>query len=555
MNTNSDSVGEPGHRPPFASLRGALYVLGFVLAGMVTIVALAWAIENWRGARAWAAVRRDLAARGEPLSFSQLLPPAPPDDQNFAATPLLRGLFDYNRTASGPGQSLWRDPQGQARVIAIALPPSKEPRSARFSDRTRRPSASDEHIDLMSYALGIRLRPQDCPPTLDPALAERYGFLPPGVKWHKPTNEVEIAASIKDPAREVLDFLNRFEPELQEIEQAARRPYSQFPIHYSEGYNALLPHLAPLKQFDTMFSVRSAARLHEGDTNGAFHDALTCLRLAKTLRSEPLLISQLVDCAEHAIAIKAMWQGLASHQWSAEQLAAFQNELASFNFQTQAVAAIRGDRAGHNEFLDQFWHQGRSSLDAISPEEPREGVLLLAIPWVPGWIRQNQLRINRYDEIELRQISNPQWPASMAGRPDPTAARDAAGLNEVSPYTVVARLLAPNLFKVHQKAARAQTLNRLATTACALERFRLAHAAYPKELAELKPFEQPGSYQDPMSGAPLRYELDGSTPAEFRLWSVGLNGHDDGGVMLDKDNDAQGDWVWPQPGTPGLVWF
>ncbi len=99
----------------FASLRGVLYGVFLLLASIVTVIALAWAIENWRGARAWAAVKRELVARGEPLTFSQLVPPMPPDDQNFASTPLLRGLFDYGRSNSSEGQSVWRSPQGQAR--------------------------------------------------------------------------------------------------------------------------------------------------------------------------------------------------------------------------------------------------------------------------------------------------------------------------------------------------------------------------------------------------------------------------------------------------------
>lgn len=58
-------------------------------------------------------------------------------------------------------------------------------------------------------------------------------------------------------------------------------------------------------------------------------------------------------------------------------------------------------------------------------------------------------------------------------------------------------------------------------------------------LTELKPFEQPGSFQNPMSGAPLRYERNDSEPGEFELWSVGLNG-DDG------DHDVQHGWAWPR---------
>jgi hypothetical protein len=559
MNNDTDSTRGPDQPEMHGPLGSALRFWGFVLASLVTLVALAWAVENWRGAMAWSAIKRDLVARREPLSFDQLVPPLPPDEQNFAATPLLRGLFDYG--PAGPGQNAWRSPQGQARLNAITFPPTHEPPSKRaaaagksFRDRRREP---ETRIDLMPYALGIRLRPRGCPPNLDPALAERYGYLAPGQKWKKPTNDVEIAASITDPAQEVIEYLQRFDPELQEIAQAVQRPESQFAVHYAEGYNALLPHLAPLKQFTMMFPLRSAARLAKQDTAGAFEDVMTCLRLGQTVRNEPLLVSQLVGMAEHGIAVKAVWQGLASQQWNAEQLTAFQSQLARFNFQTQAILSVRGERAAQNEFLDQFGKVGRAALDAISPEQPQEGPMLLLLPWVPGWVRQNQARLNRYDDIQLRQAADPHWPASIVGALDASAPRATVGLDRPGPYTVVARLLAADLTKIQIKAARAQTLNHLAIVACALERFHLEHGAYPKDLSELGPRQLPGSSVDPMSGLPLHYELvaGGSVAAGFRLWSVGLNGRDDGGVMFEKNNDTQGDWVWPELGAPGPFLF
>src|SRR5690348_15676611 len=104
MNTTADNSNTAHRRQAFGSLRAALYVIGFLLASIITIIALAWAVENWRGARAWAAAKRDLVARGEPLTFDQIVPPMPPDAQNFASTPLLRGLFDYDRSNAATGQ-------------------------------------------------------------------------------------------------------------------------------------------------------------------------------------------------------------------------------------------------------------------------------------------------------------------------------------------------------------------------------------------------------------------------------------------------------------------
>jgi hypothetical protein len=54
-------------------------LLGKVLAGLVTILALVHAVENFRGARAWQAERQRLEALGEELSWAKLMPsPRPP---------------------------------------------------------------------------------------------------------------------------------------------------------------------------------------------------------------------------------------------------------------------------------------------------------------------------------------------------------------------------------------------------------------------------------------------------------------------------------------------
>src|SRR5256885_8038373 len=58
-----------------------------VLAWIATIIALLYGEENWRGRRAWNKYRRELEARGEQLDYKAFIPPAVPDEQNFAATP------------------------------------------------------------------------------------------------------------------------------------------------------------------------------------------------------------------------------------------------------------------------------------------------------------------------------------------------------------------------------------------------------------------------------------------------------------------------------------
>ena len=65
---------------------------------MVTTVALFYAVELWRGKRAWAAVTREAKIRGESLDYETLLTPPPRDDQNFAKAPLFAPFFEQQQT-------------------------------------------------------------------------------------------------------------------------------------------------------------------------------------------------------------------------------------------------------------------------------------------------------------------------------------------------------------------------------------------------------------------------------------------------------------------------
>src|SRR4051794_24652202 len=62
---------------------------------MIPLALAQW--ENWRGPRAWEEYLAKLRAAGEPTTVRELLPALIPDEENFAAIPLLRPLTDFHR--------------------------------------------------------------------------------------------------------------------------------------------------------------------------------------------------------------------------------------------------------------------------------------------------------------------------------------------------------------------------------------------------------------------------------------------------------------------------
>jgi len=88
----------------------------FGVACLITLVALFYAEEDWRGKRAWEQHRREWEAKGEKFNIADLAPPPVPDEKNFALTPLLKPALEFNHSPRGV---VWTDTNGRARLRGL----------------------------------------------------------------------------------------------------------------------------------------------------------------------------------------------------------------------------------------------------------------------------------------------------------------------------------------------------------------------------------------------------------------------------------------------------
>src|SRR6266571_1649951 len=61
----------------------------FVVACLATLIALAYAVENWRGKQVWEKQKRSLEAKGELLDWAAYIPAPVPDEQNSFKAPRI----------------------------------------------------------------------------------------------------------------------------------------------------------------------------------------------------------------------------------------------------------------------------------------------------------------------------------------------------------------------------------------------------------------------------------------------------------------------------------
>ena len=100
---------------------------------------------------------------------------------------------------------------------------------------------------------------------------------------------------------------------------------------------------------------------------------------------------------------------------------------------------------------------------------------------------------------------------------------------------ILSSMLLPSLSRVVMREASNQALLELATSALAVERFRLAEGRLPTNLKELTPRFLDTVPIEPFDGNPVRYRRLASG---YVIYSVDADGHDDGGVEAPEHKKA-----------------
>lgn len=521
--------------------RACLGFVYFVVLGIVTPFALFITVENFRGELAWQHERAQLKAAGEKLTFGELLAPQIPATMNAGASAFFAPFFDYR---IGPSR-VSRNENGE-NIYHSGLVWMQSNRLHHLDEVFKLPS---DYLPKSSQ--GSRQEPRT--PLI--RMADWSAAYQSAVANPR-KDDVSWASALKlpkqgDPVQVVLAGLARSDEDLASACAAAALPRAQFPIHYDEGFQALIRHVTALKAIQQTLRLRGAAHLAAGQTAAAFSDATNAINVAELLREEPLLISQLVRYAQMHIAISTLWQGLAEHRWSDAQLAEFQRRLAQVDYLPGLELAFAGERACGVESINREIEGPRHSsfiFDGDSPSLP----LIKSLS--RGVLRENETTLVHYESVLLAGLRRAITNSAQMGLVGIIDAKDIRRENVVphrrSPYTLLVHMLGADADKAAQKTVRTQTLVKLTIIACALERYRLAHGEFPQQLGQLTPQFVADVPLDPMINQPFHYQP--TDDGWFLLYSVGLNGKDDGGVMKsdERSDQEEKDWPWPVPTRP-----
>jgi hypothetical protein len=576
----------------------------FCVACLATLLGVFYAVEDWRGKRAWEKCRRELEAKGAVLDWNAFIPALVPDEQNIFKAPKIAEWFvkeSWNAAARGglsrtgntnapfsrtPFWNTKRPPTLLAEVNVVLrdgpLPTEETDLLLRLGDPADREAAAKlirERVGActedgwMGLIIGrsldqihplhlvLQAETMPTPNALTEFLASSGAAMnqagaTPGQKYLEARRfgSQGFHVSLTPSEYGAADCLAKSEPAVPDLElvrQADARPYARMDGDYQRPFESPLPNFLTLRTVSQMLAQRAKCYLLLGQPAAAWHElALVrdmCRMIeAKPAGNSPTLVATMIDVAITGLYTSIIQDGLRLHAWGAPELAAIQSQLMDVNLLPLFRDSFSAQRAALCRAFETALPVMLSLIPFRNSADPHlfwarlREEFPLVICAPQGWIYQNMCVIARQDQMVLGAIDIAN-DQLLPGKFEEIGSEIATYSKRHSMYTLLALLTLPHYTKASQVLARNQTLVNEAFIACGLERYRLAREEYPESLDALVPQFAAKLPHDIVGGAPLKYHR--TADGRFVLYSVGWNEKDDGGVV--SKSVEEGDWGWP----------
>lgn len=495
---------------PVAKFRIVLFRAGIGIAGIGVVLGVLVLVENLRGRAELRNARDTITATGESLDPSQLAPAV--SEGGIANAEKLKTL------AAEAVQAVKEAPITQLAPMEMQfVEPGKSKIMSRLPDLELLPLSGEKQ------AKGT---------------------------WEDLAAEVAANAHLTAQAREILAS----------------------PVEVSIDYSNLNERFG---FFDNPLGITGLLRaetfwaLHTGDLTLALDNLIALEQLANLSSTTPLLLSQTMATGIRGLKSKVIWEALHTDGWTEDQLSRLQDSLATGMSFAPFFLAIEMERATLESVFDALRtsSDGRAILfrnmqfdfmgglfrifagqEDDQPEPSAFDIWARSTAWWLAWSHGDEATaLRNYSDslTRIRTLDTHGYTHVLKISPQKQDTGNVSWRFPVSESLLPASLID----SVLKPTARTVTMQRLAYTATALLRYRLQHGDYPDTLEELVPGFMPSVPLDPMDAQPLRYRKEG--PADFTLYSIGSDGHDDGGNPAPIDEKKNRDWtqskdiVWP----------
>jgi len=312
---------------------------------------------------------------------------------------------------------------------------------------------------------------------------------------------------------------------LQLLHDGAKLTNSRYPVNLSAGYNALLPHLGPLRNANRLLIAEALDHALADRPQAAVDSLITSLHLGHSLSNEPILISHLVQAACYRETVQALENILNRTAIPTEFLPALEAELQRAELSLNLTRAVVGERCMGLEIFENpvatIAGGGSQTLGETFMGSLYKASGLLNqdfqtyLEFMDGYLAASQQplaeRLAAFNEIEQeleQRLAQNRWKMTFTG------------------------MIIPALTKTGNKDAAAIAQLRLARLSLMLLTYQDAHdGKFPATLADLTNVPL-----DPFDGKPLRYR---QTETGFHIWSIGPDGIDQNGKPRPRNSSDQ----------------
>ncbi|MEN6459049.1 MAG: hypothetical protein ABFC63_08970 [Thermoguttaceae bacterium] len=362
------------------------------------------------------------------------------------------------------------------------------------------------------------------------------------------------------------DWLARNEKPLALLVEASKRPRRYDPLLCSDSdmvIACLLPGPQSSREVARALVARAMLRLGEGRTEDAWADLLACHRLARLVGQGTTLVEMLVAVTIDGMASEADQSLLEHAKLTAPQIAAMRADLAKLPPLPKMVDMIEtGERFVFLDIVTTMAREGPSALSPLLGAARSESMLksavdavgVVAIDWdivlrignswydravVAAREPTRAQRIKAMDAIqaELRMVVGSARTMDATSLGLLVLGNTRKAVSERLGQILVGMLL-PAFSAASHAEDRATTRIELNDLAFALAAYRADHGSYPVALADLSPRYIAVVPKDTFNrDADLHYKRQGNG---YLLYSVGINGADDGGRGTEDGRAGEG---------------
>jgi len=356
---------------------------------------------------------------------------------------------------------------------------------------------------------------------------------------------------------------------LEEVRTVLSCPSLIIQIDYAQGLEGIrLPHLPVIRAAANWFALTALSEIHSRNLDGVTSNIMSIATLTHFGQDELLLISQTYRWQIGLTGLGVTWEALQRTGWTDEQLLALQQawsqssviqntpsilEMERLLYRNQFVRARHLPTWG--EFGNGLFYDSQGGSPPYDLDEVLSHIRDSAngIAWRLAWFEQDESRfLQRYELVLDRArnaVARQNWSAFGLSEKDLPPSRSLYDrwrflLSNVFTPSVELPLL--HMFEY-------ETQREMTVAAIAIKRYQLRTGALPSDLAALVPGYLPLLPHDWMDGKPLRYHPN--TDGTFALYSVGVDGRDDGGDPTPtKGKRANSIWdgrdaLWPMPAS------